>query len=121
MRLAPAALLAAALLLTGISASSATARLAPAEIQATFFTGKPFTASTPSNIRFTMTFTPDGKVTREPVGKSGVKGEGSWKLSKDGFCTAWKGSKASCFTLVSAGKNKWNVMRGPAVVASWSK
>jgi hypothetical protein len=99
----------------------AAARLSPAQIQATFFTGKPFTASTPSNIQFTMVFTPDGKVSRQPLGKSGVKGEGSWKLSKDGFCTTWRGSKASCFTVVAIGDNKWNVLRGPAVVASWSK
>src|SRR5687767_1254297 len=108
------AALVAVSLLTGLGASSAATRLPPAEIQSTFFTGKPFTASTPSKIQFTMIFTPDGKVTREPVGKSGVKGQGSWKLSKEGFCTTWKGSKASCFTLVAAGKNKWNVMRGPA-------
>jgi hypothetical protein len=99
----------------------AATRLPPAEIQATFFTGKPFTASTPSNIQFTMVFSPDGKVSRQPLGKSGVKGQGVWKLSKDGFCTTWKGSKASCFTVVLVSENKWNVLRGPAVVASWSK
>lgn len=99
----------------------AATRLSPAEIQAAFFTGQPFTASTPSNIKFTMVFLANGKVTREPVGKSGVKGEGEWNLSKEGFCTTWKGSKAGCFTLVNASTNKWNVMRGPAVVASWSK
>ena len=104
-----------------VPAAAWAARLSPPEVQAAFFTGKPFTASTPSNILFTMLFLPDGRVTREPVGKSGTKGEGTWKLSKDGFCTIWKGSKAACFTLVSAGQNKWNVMRGPAVVATWSK
>lgn len=96
-------------------------KLAAADIQSTFFDGKPFTAATPSNIKFKMTFMPDGKVTREPVGKSGVKGEGTWKLSKDGFCTTWKNSKASCFTLAANGTNKWSVLRGPAVVATWSK
>ena len=101
--------------------SGAATLLTPSEIQSTFFDGKPFTAATPSNIRFTMTFAADGKVTRDPVGKSGIKGTGTWKLSKDGFCTAWKGSKPACFTLVVAGPNKWNVMRGPAVMASWSK
>jgi hypothetical protein len=97
------------------------AKLTPVDIQATFFTGKAFTASTASNIRFTMVFTPDGKATRAPQGKSGVKSEGTWKLSKDGYCTTWKNSKPSCYTLVTAGANKWNVMRGPAVVATWSK
>ena len=30
-----------------------------------------------------MTFSTDGKVTREPQDKAGAKGEGTWKLSKD--------------------------------------
>lgn len=103
------------------SLASAATKLTPNEIQALFFTGQPFTASTPSNIRFTMLFMPDGRVTREPVGRSGVKGEGKWKLSKDGFCTEWKGSKATCFVLVSVGDNKWSVVRGATTVATWSK
>jgi hypothetical protein len=113
--------LAAAALAAGPTAASAATKMSPAEVQATFFTGQPFTASTPSNIKFTMVFKPDGKVTREPQGKSGVKGEGTWKLSKDGFCTTWKGSKANCFTLVSIGDNKWSVVKGAASVATWNK
>ncbi len=99
----------------------AATKLTPAEIQSGFFTGQAFTASTPSNIKFTMVFKSDGKVTREPVGKSGVKGDGTWKLTKDGFCTTWKGSKANCFTLVNVGDNKWSVVKGPATVATWNK
>jgi hypothetical protein len=105
----------------GVSAVSAATKLSPAEVQTTFFNGQPFTASTPSNIKFTMVFKADGKVTREPQGKSGIKGEGTWKLSKDGFCTTWKGSKANCFTLVSLGDNKWSVVKGAATVATWNK
>ena len=37
---------------------------------------------------------------RQPIG-TGSRGEGTWKLSKDGFCTIWKGGKDSCFTVVS--------------------
>ena len=58
-----------------------------------------------------MTFTADGKMKRVPVG-TGASGEGTWKLSKDGFCTTWEGAKASCFTVVSAGDNKWSVLQG---------
>ena len=61
--------------LIGIAAANAApapTRLAPADIQKTFFNGQTFTSSTPSNIQFKMTFTEDGKVVREPVGKSGV-------------------------------------------------
>jgi hypothetical protein len=114
------------LLLVGLLSLSAVgpasaAVLAPNEIQATFFNGQPFTSSTPSNVKFKMVFTPDGKMTREPLAKSGAKGEGTWKLSKDGFCTTWKGSKANCFRLMSAGDNKWSVMKGTTVAATWSK
>lgn len=96
------------------------AALSPNDIKATFFNGEPFTASTPSNVKYKMMFTADGKVTREPVGKAGVKGEGTWKLTKDGFCTSWKGSKANCFRLL-AGDKKWSVMQGSTVMAIWTK
>ena len=96
-------------------------KLAPNDIQTTFFNGQPFTASTTSNLKFKMTFNADGKMKRLPIGK-GTRGEGTWKLSKDGFCTTWNGATiANCFTLVSAGDNKWSVMRGQTVQANWSK
>ncbi len=95
--------------------------LAPNDIQATFFNGQPFTSSTPSNVKFKMVFTPDGKMTREPLATAGAKGEGTWKLSKDGFCTTWKGSKANCFRIMTAGDNKWSVMKGTTAVATWTK
>jgi hypothetical protein len=97
-------------------------KLAPGEIQATFFNGQPLISSTPSNIKFKMVFMSDGTVTREPVSRAaGVKGEGIWKLSKDGFCTSWKGSEPTCFTLVNVEENKWSVVRGATTVATWSK
>ncbi len=96
------------------------AKLAPADIQATFFNGQPFTATTPSSLKFKMTFMADGKMKRQPVG-TGSRGEGTWKLSKDGFCTAWKGAQDHCFTVVSAGANKWSVLKGSTVMATWSK
>lgn len=99
----------------------AATKLTPNEIQSTFFNGQPFTAATTSGTKFTLTFTADGKVTRVPQDKAGAKGEGSWKLSKDGFCTTWKGSKATCYTLVNVDKNKWSVVKGATTVAVWSK
>jgi hypothetical protein len=107
-----------------VSAASAfaasPAKLAPNDIQTTFFNGKPFTATTPSNLKFKMTFMADGNMKRVPVGK-GSRGEGTWKLSKEGFCTTWKGSKDRCFTVVSAGDNKWSVLQGSTIMATWSK
>ena len=108
-----------AVLLTG--SALAASKLTPNQIQTEFFDGKPFTAATTSGTKFKLTFAPDGKVTREPQDKAGQKGEGTWKLSKDGFCTTWKGSKANCFRLMTTGDNKWSVMKGTTVVATWSK
>jgi hypothetical protein len=96
------------------------AKLAPSDIQTTFFNGQPFTASSPSNVKFKMTFTADGKMKRQPIG-TGKKGEGTWKLSNDGFCRTWKGAKEECFTVVSAGANKWSILHGSTIVATWSK
>jgi hypothetical protein len=120
MMRAAIAWVAAGALIVGISTGFAATKMTPSEIQTTFFTGQPFTASTPANVKFKLTFTPDGKVTREPLGKSGAKGEGTWKLSKDGFCTTWKGSKPNCFTVL-ADTDKWSVMKGTTVVAVWTK
>ena len=115
------ALCAPCILLAGLSCAAPAGKLAPNDIQTTFFTGEAFTSSTPQNIKYTMVFTADGKMTREPLGKTGVKGEGTWKLSKDGFCTTWKNSAANCFELVSSGDNKWSVMKGTALIGTWSK
>ena len=114
-------LLAATAALLAFDVALAATKLTPKEIQTQFFDGKAFTAATTSGTKFKMTFTTDGKVTREPQDKAGAKGEGTWKLSKDGFCTTWKGSKPNCFVLISTGDNKWSVMKGSAVVAVWSK
>lgn len=94
--------------------------LPPSEIRAKFFNGQPFIAATTSNVKFKMTFMADGKMKREPVGP-GNKGTGTWKLSKEGFCTAWSGGKSSCFTVASAGDNKWSVLKGSTILATWSK
>jgi hypothetical protein len=118
MRVILASVGAAALLTAPACAAS---KLTPKEIQTEFFDGKPFTAATTSGTKFKMTFSADGKVTREPQDKAGQKGEGTWKMSKDGFCTTWKGSPSNCYTIVNVDKNKWSVVKGAATVAVWSK
>jgi len=119
MRARIAVLLACALLPAG--AASAATKLTPAEIQTTFFNGEPFTAATLSGVKFKMTFTADGKAKRVPAGKGGSKSEGEWKLDDNGYCTTWKASAESCFTVIPNGTNKWSVMKGPVVMATWSK
>jgi hypothetical protein len=119
MRAAFATAAVVALLVPG--AALAAQKLTPKEIQTEFFDGKPFTAATTSGTKFRMTFAADGKVIREPQDKAGSKGEGSWKLSKDGFCTSWKEKSSTCYTLVNVDKNKWSVVKGATTVAVWSK
>jgi hypothetical protein len=99
--------------------------MAPNDIKATFFTGQPFTAASPSGAKFKMTFTPDGKMTREPLEQPGKAIAGTWKLSAKGFCTAWGHAKASCFTIIPSGENKWSVQKIATTIATtiaiWSK
>jgi len=119
--------LAFAVAFVATSAVFAADTMAPSEIQATFFTGQAFTARTPSGTKFKMTFTPDGKMTREPLAQSGnaKTGTGTWKLSAKGFCTTWAHSKPTCFTVVPTGENKWSVQRTATTIATtvsvWSK
>ena len=98
------ALTAAVVAMSGVALAAQ--KLTPKEIQTEFFDGKSFIAATTSGTKFKMTFSTDGKVTREPQDKAGAKGEGTWKLTKDGFCTTWKGSAANCYTIVNVDKNK---------------
>ena len=113
---------AAALLLgTGLLLAAPAGRLAPKEIEALFFNGKPFTASTPSKVKFKMIFAPEGTMTREPMSKSGAKSEGTWKLSADGFCSTWKGSRQNCYRVHADGKNRWAIVASTQAVAYWSK
>ncbi len=81
----------AAVAIAAVTAPAFAAALTPNEIQATFFTGQPFTASAP-NIKYKMIFSADGKMSREPVG-------------------------ADCYRILTAGDNKWSVMKG----TTWSR
>ena len=114
------ALFLAAVITACMTAPAAAAVLTPNEVKDTFFTGQPFTASA-TNIKYKMLFTADGKMTREPIGAGVAKNEGTWKLTKDGFCTTWKGAKANCYRIQTAGDNRWSVMKGTTVVATWTK
>jgi hypothetical protein len=106
-------------------AASAAEPMAPSDIRTTFFNGQPFTATSPSGTKFTMIFTPDGKMTREPLERSGTKSAGTWKLNAKGFCTAWSHVAPTCFTLVPGGDNKWTVQKAGTTIATtvavWSK
>jgi hypothetical protein len=113
---------AAALLFSaGALVAAPAGRLAPKDVETLFFNGKAFTASTPANVKFKMVFAPEGTMTREPLAKSGAKSEGTWKLSPDGFCSTWKGSKQNCYRVHESGPNKWAIIVSTQAVAYWSK
>jgi hypothetical protein len=113
---------AVACMLLATSAAFAAEPMAPSDIQATFFNGQAFTASTPSgDTQFKMTFTPDGKMIREPLAHTGYKNNGTWKLDAKGFCTIWQNAKRTCFIVIPNGENKWSVQKGADVVAAWTK
>jgi hypothetical protein len=129
MRARYAAAAAALLASTSVLLAAPVGRLAPKDVETTFFNGKPFTASTPSNVRFKMVFKPDGTMTRESLGKAGAKSkvkaggitEGTWKLSQDGFCSTWKSARENCYRVHENGSNKWAIVSGSQAVAYWSK
>jgi hypothetical protein len=112
---------AVACILLAASTAFAAEPMAPSDIQATFFTGQSFTASTSSGTQFKMTFTPDGKMMREPLAQSGYKNTGTWKLNAKGFCTIWKQAETNCFIVMPNGENKWSVQKGAHVIATWTK
>jgi hypothetical protein len=99
--------------------------MAPSDVKATFFNGQPFTAASPSGTKFKMTFTPDGKMTREALPPSDKTNVGTWKLNAKGFCTSWEHAQSNCFTLTPNGENKWSVQKIATTititVAVWSK
>src|SRR5262249_50108479 len=107
-RAAMRALLVAGVAVVAVTASAFAAALAPNEIKTPSFTGQPSPAAA-KTVKLKRPSPPDGKMTREPIG-GGAKGEGTWKLTKDGFCTTWQGAKQNCFRILTAGDNKWSVM-----------
>ena len=106
-------------------AAFAGAPMAPNDIKAAFFNGQPFTAATPSGTKFTMTFTPDGKMTRQPLAQPDKKDVGTWKLNATGFCSSWERKKQNCFTVIPSSDNKWSIQQIATTiavtVAVWSK
>jgi hypothetical protein len=63
-------------------------------------------------------FTPDGKMTREPLAESGHENSGTWKLNAKGFCTTWQHAKPNCFTVIPKGDNSWSVQTIATTIAT---
>ena len=108
---------------TLISACAAFAAgpMAPNYIQATFFKRETVYRVNYEWHAYQTHSAPDGKMTREPRGKSGKKNSGTWKLDTQGSCTTWKRAETNCYTIVPSGKNKWSVQKGSTALAVWTK
>ena len=117
--------IAIAVLLQNMSAAFAEQLMAPNDIKATFFNGQPFNAASPSGTKFTMTFTPDGKMRRQPLAQFGKTTVGIWRLNAKGFCTSWEHAGSNFFSIVQSGENKWLVQKAGTTIATtiavWSK
>jgi len=83
----------------------AAAALTPAEIQATFATGKPFSSSTPSGTTYTMVLKADGTASRT--------------LSKDGYCSIWGKSAENCYRVERDSARYKVIDRSRSTVAYW--
>src|SRR4249920_3255039 len=64
-----------------------------------FLTGQPFTSIISSKQTFKMVLSGDGNMTREPLGPTGTKGDGTWALQGDKLCTTWAGARRNCFVI----------------------
>jgi hypothetical protein len=85
-----------------------------------FLNGQPFISTTSSHLQFRMVLTPNGRMTREPIGTAGTKAEGTWTLSGSGLCTAWVDAKPNCFVLRKKSEGSWSLMSGSTEVAVWT-
>ena len=94
------------------------AALTPKEIQATFATGTPFSSTTPTGTTYTIVLKSDGTASRTPR-KSKVAITGTWRLSKDGYCSTWGKNSENCYK-IEKGTGRYNVLdKSGARVAYW--
>jgi hypothetical protein len=98
---------AASLLLAAAWAPStfaASTPVSPAEIKATFGTGKPFTAnSTTGGASFTFVLKPDGTATQMSKGANTAVISGTWRVNDKGYCSKWGGNAEHCYTVEKNG------------------
>ena len=90
-------------------------------IKAAWFDGKPFTATAPDGTAFRMTYTPDGKAVKAPVGKKGGSVPGFWRAIAEGYCVRWTGAvREKCFNVRKEG-DVTVVRFGQQIVANWAR
>jgi hypothetical protein len=75
-----------------------------------------FTAATTSGTQFKMIFTADGKMTRQPHGKSGKRSSGTWKLDTRDFARLGKVPKPTAIQSSRAAKISGRFKRVPPLL-----
>jgi hypothetical protein len=99
--------------------AAAAAALTPAEIQATFGTGTPFSSSTPSGTSYTIILKSDGTASRTPR-RSKTAITGMWHLTKDGYCSTWGKSQENCYR-VEKDTGRYKVLdHSGSTIAYWT-
>ena len=101
-----------------VSATAATGSLSPSEIQATFGTGKPFSAESASGqTAYWFTFNTDGSALAVQKGQNAAA-NGRWRLSSDGYCWQWGTGAEHCYTIDKNG-DQFDVHNSSGVVIAY--
>jgi hypothetical protein len=110
-----------AIVLCGLTTVAVAAKsMSPEEIKATFGTGVAFASTSPAGARYSLVLKADGTATRTPR-KSKAATPGTWRLSKDGYCSKWSGGSENCYTVEPDG-TKYTVLDAHGKTAAvWSK
>jgi hypothetical protein len=93
--------------------------MTPKEIQATFGTGTSFSSSTPTGTTYTIVLNSDGTASRTPR-RSKVAITGTWRVSKDGYCSTWAKSMEKCFK-IEKDTDRYKVLDKSGTVAAYWK
>lgn len=110
-----------AILLCCLTTFAAAAKtMSPDEIKSNFATGAGFSSTSPSGARFVLVLKADGTATRTPKrGKAATPG--TWRPSKDGYCSKWSSGTENCYTIQQDG-TKYTVLDSHGKVAAvWTK
>ncbi|MFL1874373.1 hypothetical protein ACIKT0_03975 [Hansschlegelia beijingensis] len=93
----------------------------PKDLQASWFDGKAISTTGPRGGKATMTFSPDGKLTRTG-GRAGAARQGTWRLDEDGFCMRLGEAKRdTCYLALKNPDGSLRVVRRSGGAFTWSR
>jgi hypothetical protein len=120
MRAAKLGIACLTVLATALPAFAATS-LTPDQIKAQFGTGKPFHGvAVPGGRQYSLTLGADGKAEMSFLNDKSTT-NGTWHVSKTGYCSMWGSKPERCYTVQQNGKS-YDVLNGSGtVIAHWTK